>query len=227
VNGVRAPGDPRHIPLGAHDVLQLAVGPVQPFHPYEFTPGTVTGGTKGNTMQTRIVVGGVLAALALGATGVGVAVAGSGGTAAAAPAYGSGYGAAGSPSAPSAPPAPSAATVTNRSTNLGPTLVDGTGRTLYLFESDTPTTSTCNGSCASVWPPASAASTPHATGGTRVDLLGTLRRTDGTTQLTYKGHPLYYFAGDAKPGDTTGQGLDQFGAKWYALTPGGGTIDTD
>jgi predicted lipoprotein with Yx(FWY)xxD motif len=175
-------------------------------------------------MQTRIVVGGVLAALTLGATGVGVAVAGSGGTAAAAPAYGSGYGGAASPSTPSAP---SAATVTNRSTNLGPTLVDGAGRTLYLFESDTPTVSTCNGSCASVWPPASAASTPHATGGARVDLLGTLRRTDGTTQLTYKGHPLYYFAGDAKPGDTTGQGLNQFGAKWYALTPGGGTIDTD
>jgi predicted lipoprotein with Yx(FWY)xxD motif len=115
----------------------------------------------------------------------------------------------------------------SRTTDLGPTLVDGTGRTLYLFESDTPTMSTCNGSCASVWPPASAASTPHAAGGAPPDLLGTLRRTDGTSQLTYKGHPLYYFAGDAKPGDTTGQGLNQFGALCYALRPGGGTIDTD
>jgi predicted lipoprotein with Yx(FWY)xxD motif len=173
-------------------------------------------------MKTRLVVGGALAAVALGATGVGVAVAGSGGNAA--PSYGSGYGAVTSPSSPSAP---SAATVMGGKTALGPTLVDGTGRTLYLFESDTPTMSTCNGSCASVWPPASAASTPHATGGARADLLGTLRRTDGTTQLTYKGHPLYYFARDAKPGDTTGQGLNQFGASWYALTPGGGTIDTD
>ena len=173
-------------------------------------------------MKTRFLVGGVLAAVALGATGVGIAIAGSGSTAA--PAYGSSYG---RPASPSSPSAPSAATVTSLTTDLGPTLVDGTGHTLYLFASDTPTMSTCYSSCASVWPPASAASTPHATGGARVDLLGTLRRTDGTRQLTYKGHPLYYFAGDAKPGDTTGQGLDQFGARWYALTPGGVTIDTD
>src|SRR5437868_2331927 len=113
-------------------------------------------------MQTRLLVGGALAAVALGATGVGIAVAGSGGNAT--PAYGSGYGKAASPSGP---PAPSAATVTNRATNLGPTLVDGTGHTLYLFRSDTPTMSTCYGSCASIWPPASAASTPHATGGAR------------------------------------------------------------
>jgi predicted lipoprotein with Yx(FWY)xxD motif len=179
-------------------------------------------------MKTRLLVGGALAAVALGATGVGVAVAGSGGNGTPAPGYGSGYGSGyGAPANPPSPSAPSAATVTNRATNLGPTLADGTGRTLYLFESDTPTVSTCYGSCASVWPPVSAAATPHATGGARVDLLGTLRRTDGTTQITYKGHPLYYYAGDAKPGDTTGQGLNQFGAKWYALTPGGGTIDTD
>jgi predicted lipoprotein with Yx(FWY)xxD motif len=174
-------------------------------------------------MKTRFLVGGALAAVALGAAGgVGVAVAGSGSNAA--PAYGSGYGRATSTPSPSAP---TAATVMGRTTKLGPTLVDGSGRTLYLFRSDTPTMSTCYGSCASVWPPASAASTPHTTGGARVDLLGTLRRTDGTTQLTYQGHPLYYFAGDAKPGDTTGQGLNQFGARWYALTPGGVTIDTD
>jgi predicted lipoprotein with Yx(FWY)xxD motif len=175
-------------------------------------------------MKTRLVVGGALAAVALGGTGMGVAVAGSGGNGTPAPGLGSGYGA---PANPPSPSAPSAATVTNRTTNLGPTLADGTGRTLYLFKSDTPTMSTCYGSCASVWPPVSAASTPHATGGARADLLGTLRRTDGTTELTYKGHPLYYYAGDAKPGDTSGQGLNQFGATWYALTPGGGTIDTD
>jgi predicted lipoprotein with Yx(FWY)xxD motif len=175
-------------------------------------------------MKTRLIVGGALAAVALGATGVGVAVAGSGGNGVPAPGLGSGYGA---PASPPAPSVPSAATLTNRTTNLGPTLADGTGRTLYLFTSDTPTMSTCDGSCASVWPPASAAATPHATGGARADLVGTLRRKDGTTQLTYKGHALYYYAGDAEPGDTTGQGLDQFGAEWYALTPGGGTIDTD
>jgi predicted lipoprotein with Yx(FWY)xxD motif len=173
-------------------------------------------------MRSRLVVGGALAAVVLGATGVGVAVAGSGGKGTSG--FGSGYGA---PASPPTPAAPSAATVTGRKTNLGPTLADGTGRTLYLFRSDTPTMSTCYGSCAGVWPPVSAASTPHATGGARDDLLGRLRRTDGTSQLTYRGHPLYYYAGDAKPGDTTGQGLNQFGARWYALTPGGGTIDTD
>jgi predicted lipoprotein with Yx(FWY)xxD motif len=181
-------------------------------------------------MRTRIVIGGALAALALGATGVGVAVAGSGGTSSAGSGsgsgYGSGYGRAATPSAPSGPAAP-AATVTSRTTNLGPTLVDGSGRALYLFSSDSPTMSTCDGSCASVWPPVSAAATPQAAGGARPDLLGTLRRADGTTQLSYHGHPLYYFAGDAKPGDTTGEGLKQFGASWYALTPGGGTIDND
>jgi hypothetical protein len=88
-------------------------------------------------MRTRLVIGGALAAVVLGATGVGVAVAGSGGNGT--PGSGSGYGA---PAGPASPSTPSAATVTNRTTNLGPTLADGTGRTLYLFRSDTPTTST-------------------------------------------------------------------------------------
>ncbi len=176
-------------------------------------------------MKRRLVVGAAIAAVALGAAGVGVAVAGSGGasTAGAGAGYGSGYGSAGTTTGPAAP---SAATLTSRTTRLGPTLVDGSGRTLYLFASDSATSSTCSGSCTSVWPPAGAASKPAVTGGARLDLIGTLRRTDGTTQLTYAGHPLYYYAGDAMPGDTTGQALDEFGAPWYALTPGGGTIGT-
>ena len=178
-------------------------------------------------MRTRLIIGGAIAAVALGAAGVGVTLAGSGSASAAGTGSGSGYGSGYGRPAPTTPSAPASATVTGRTTNLGPTLVDGSGRTLYLFESDTPTMSTCDGSCASVWPPVSAVTTPHATGGTRVDLLGTLRRADGTMQLTYSGHPLYYFAGDAEPGDTTGQGLKQFGAPWYALTPGGGKIDRD
>jgi predicted lipoprotein with Yx(FWY)xxD motif len=99
------------------------------------------------------------------------------------------------------------------------------GRTLYLFEADSATGSTCYGSCAGARPPVTATATPHATGAASAVLLGTVRRTDGTTQLTYHGHPLYYYAGDAAPGNTAGQGLRQFGATWYVLNPGGDKID--
>jgi predicted lipoprotein with Yx(FWY)xxD motif len=174
-------------------------------------------------VNSRLLVGGAIAAVVLGATGVGVALASGNGT-------GSGpspYGAPPAATSPSASTGTSSATVMSGKTALGQTLVDGAGRTLYLFESDSATRSTCYGSCASVWPPVSAATTPHTAGTASTALLGMLRRTDGTTQLTYKGHPLYYYAGDAKPADTTGQGLDQFGAKWYVLTPGGDKIDHD
>lgn len=55
--------------------------------------------------------------------------------------------------------------------------------------------------------------------------LGTTKRTDGTTEVAYNGHPLYYYAGDAKPGDTTGQGLDLYRAEWNVLSPAGEKIE--
>ncbi len=112
-------------------------------------------------------------------------------------------------------------------TGLGQILVDTNGRTLYLFESDSATNSTCYGSCASAWPPATTAAAPHAGTGASAAFLGTVHRNGGTNQLSYNGHPLYYYAGDAKAGDTTGQGLLQFGAKWYVLDPHGVKIDND
>jgi predicted lipoprotein with Yx(FWY)xxD motif len=112
-------------------------------------------------------------------------------------------------------------------TGLGQILVDGGGHTLYLFEADNRKGSSCYGPCTSAWPPATAATGPHTAGAASAALLGTVRRSDGTTQLTYHGHPLYYYAGDAGPGDVTGQGLRQFGAKWYVLGPGGNKIDND
>jgi predicted lipoprotein with Yx(FWY)xxD motif len=175
-------------------------------------------------MNRRLIFGGMVAAAVLGATGVGVSVAGSGSGAPSHPAYGPpAAGAYGPPPAASKP----AATVTVARTGLGQTLVDGGGRTLYIFEADNTKGSTCYGSCTSAWPPATVAAAPRATGAAAAALLGTLRRTDGTTQLTYHGHPLYYYAGDTGPGDTTGQGLLQFGAKWYVLNPGGDKIDND
>ena len=121
----------------------------------------------------------------------------------------------------------SAATVDLRGSKLGQTLVDGQGRTLYLFEADKAEKSNCNGVCASAWPPYVTNSAPHAGTGVTGALLGTSIRGDGGTQVTYHGHPLYYYAGDNGPGDAAGQGLDQFGAKWYVLASSGNKFATD
>ena len=107
------------------------------------------------------------------------------------------------------------------SSKLGPILVDGSGRTLYLFKKDNGTTSSCDGACATAWPPYTTTGTPKAGAGVTASLLGTTKRTDGTTEVTYHGHPLYYFARDSKPGDTNGQNVDAFGAEWYVLSPTG------
>jgi predicted lipoprotein with Yx(FWY)xxD motif len=115
--------------------------------------------------------------------------------------------------------------VSTRHTSLGRVLVDGQGRTLYLFEKDKPTASGCNGACASIWPPLTTATETVAGGGLPTAKLGSVKRADGQTEVTYAGHPLYTYAGDAKPGDTRGQGLDQFGAEWYVLAPSGHKID--
>jgi predicted lipoprotein with Yx(FWY)xxD motif len=117
------------------------------------------------------------------------------------------------------------ATIGVRSTQLGQILDDGSGRTVYLFEADKRTTSTCYSTCASVWPPLTTAGKPQASSGVSSSELGTTSRTDGKTQVTYNGHPLYYYVGDGKAGDTTGQGLNQFGAEWYVLSPAGAKID--
>ena len=109
--------------------------------------------------------------------------------------------------------------------NLGTILVDGKGRTLYLFEADKSTTSTCNGSCAAAWPPLLTSGTPSTGGSAQSKLVGTSQRSGGTTQVTYHGHPVYGYAGDSKPGDTNGQALNQFGAGWYVLDAGGNKVD--
>jgi len=133
------------------------------------------------------------------------------------------YGAA--PSASSGPHP--AAVVDVRASALGRTLVDGQGRTLYLFEADEAGKSECNGGCASAWPPYVGGGSPQAGTGVGGSLLGTTTRDDGGRQVTYGGHPLYYYAGDAEPGDHAGQGLDDFGAKWYVLGLDGAKIDTE
>jgi len=123
---------------------------------------------------------------------------------------------------------PAAGVVDLRGSPLGQTLVDGQGRTLYLFEADTAGRSNCDGACASAWPPYLSDGAPKAGTGVAAGLLGTsIRAGDGGTQVTYHGHPLYFYFGDNGPGDTAGQGLDQFGAKWYVVAPSGDKIGTD
>jgi predicted lipoprotein with Yx(FWY)xxD motif len=117
-------------------------------------------------------------------------------------------------------------TVKVASTGLGKILVNSSGLTLYLFEADKGATSDCSGACAAAWPPLVTSGKPTAGGGVNASLLGTTKRSDGTTQVTYNGHPLYRFASDTKPGDTTGQGVNGFGALWYGLSTAGSPITT-
>jgi predicted lipoprotein with Yx(FWY)xxD motif len=118
-----------------------------------------------------------------------------------------------------------AAKVAVANSRLGRILVDAGGRTLYLFQQDTSTVSTCDGACATSWPPLTTTGNPEGADGVSAAKLGTTKRTDGTTEVTYSGHPLYYYAGDAKPGDTTGQGLDLYGAECDVLSPAGEKIE--
>lgn len=107
---------------------------------------------------------------------------------------------------------------------LGQILVDSAGMTVYLFVADTGSVSTCYTSCPQIWPPIATTGAPHAGTGATASLLGTSKRTDGKTQVTYAGHPLYYFVNDKKAGDTTGQGVNGFGAQWWVLSPTGAAI---
>jgi predicted lipoprotein with Yx(FWY)xxD motif len=130
-------------------------------------------------------------------------------------------------SSPSGTPAPPAASITIglRSTALGQILVDGKGRTLYLYEADKAGMSNCYGDCASVWPPLLASGTPVAGSGLNGSLLGTTTRRDGSVEVVYNGHPLYYFVSDRQAGDVTGQAISSFGAEWYVLSAAGSKVD--
>jgi predicted lipoprotein with Yx(FWY)xxD motif len=116
------------------------------------------------------------------------------------------------------------ATVTAASTKLGMILVDGSGRTLYLFEKDQPDQSACAGGCAAAWPVDHSSGTPKAGSGVKTSLLGTITRSDNTTQVTYNHHPLYYYSGDSQAGQQNGQGLNAFGAAWFVVAPAGGKV---
>jgi predicted lipoprotein with Yx(FWY)xxD motif len=104
---------------------------------------------------------------------------------------------------------------------LGKILVDSKGFTLYDFHKDKGGKSACYGACANAWPPLTTSGAPQATNGAEAAKLGTAKRSDGTVQVTYAGHPLYTYVTDTKPGDVNGNDFSSFGAQWYALTPSG------
>lgn len=129
--------------------------------------------------------------------------------------------------ASSAPPKTAsgqAATVGISNTGIGQILVNSQGRTLYLFKADQGTKSACTGACAAAWPPLLVKGKPTLGKGTNASLLRTATRPEGTTQLTYNGHPLYLFAQDQKAGETNGQGASAFGAAWFALNSAGNQV---
>ena len=120
----------------------------------------------------------------------------------------------------------SSATVSVADSSLGKILVDSSGKTLYLFQADTGTKSTCSGACATAWPPLRVSGKPTAGSGVKASSLGTTPRSDGQPQVTYNGHPLYGYQGDSGAGDTNGQNINGFGAEWYVLSPSGNAITT-
>ena len=131
-------------------------------------------------------------------------------------------------SAPAAGSSASASTtgtvITTHAGSAGAFLTDGSGRTVYLWAKDGMNMSACSGACAAAWPPVPATGTLTATGGAKASDLGTITRSGGTKQVTYDGHPLYYFVGDSAAGQANGQGSDNFGAKWWLVAPSGAKI---
>ncbi len=135
-------------------------------------------------------------------------------------------GAAGAVAAVAATAPTKPASVKTRSVSLGKILVNGSSQTLYLFEKDKNGKSACSGACATNWPPLLTKGAHKASGGVKSSLIGTTKRSDGTTQVTYNKHPLYAFVLDNnKPGSTKGEGVDAFGAEWYVLGANGKKIE--
>jgi len=129
-----------------------------------------------------------------------------------------------SSSATATPAAAKGTAVSETKGSAGTFLTGAGGRALYLWVADAKGMSSCSGACAKAWPPLVTKGAPIASGSVKASQLGTIKRSDGTEQVTYDGHPLYYFEGDPKAGTTTGQGSDAFGAKWWLVSTSGSAI---
>jgi predicted lipoprotein with Yx(FWY)xxD motif len=111
-----------------------------------------------------------------------------------------------------------------QSSSLGTIITDSNGRTVYMFASDTPTSSSCSGPCLQFWPPVLTNGKTEASHGLAQNKITTLKRTDGGTQVVYNGRPLYYFSQDSGKGDVKGQRRTDFNSIWYVLSPAGAPI---
>ncbi len=136
-----------------------------------------------------------------------------------------GYGGSNASNTSSAPSGSAVAISTAKGPD-GTYLTGASGKAIYLWVADSHDKSVCSGACAQAWPPVTVKSMPTASGGAVSSDLGTISRTNGTKQVTYQGHPLYYFVGDTHSGTIAGQGSDGFGAKWWLVTPKGTAITT-
>ena len=128
---------------------------------------------------------------------------------------------------PAASTSSSAGMIKTAKGKLGSYLVDGSGRSLYLFLLDKHGKSACSGPCVAAWPLFGTSGKPKAGPGVDASKISLITRSDGKKQVRYGKYPLYYYAGDSKPGDQNGQGLKQFGAPWYLVRPTGEKYDTD
>lgn len=117
-----------------------------------------------------------------------------------------------------------AAMVSTAKGSAGSYLTGPNGHALYLWMADSSGKSNCSSACAGAWPPLTTKGAPAAGHGVTAADLGTITRSDGAKQVTYKGHPLYYFSGDTSSGQTNGQGSNGFGAKWWLVSPSGSAI---
>jgi predicted lipoprotein with Yx(FWY)xxD motif len=119
-----------------------------------------------------------------------------------------------------------AVVVSTKHDKLGTILAAGSKHlTVYMFEGDKGASSSCTGACAKVWPPVTSTAAASASGAAVAGDLGTITRSDGTMQVTYKGHPLYWFARDGDVSDAYGQGVVGFGSSWYVISPSGKKVD--
>jgi predicted lipoprotein with Yx(FWY)xxD motif len=129
-----------------------------------------------------------------------------------------------SSTASSVPPSSaSAVAVKIESSKYGKVLATGTGRTLYILSSDTPTKSACTGGCLSFWPPLLVTKVPKFGPGLSATHFGQFKRPSGH-QLTYYGHQLYTFSGDKGPGQTHGEGIKSFGGTWTVISVSGKAV---
>ena len=170
------------------------------------------------------VGGGLVAAVVVAACSSAASTSSTGAPAARAPASPSPASPAGASSPSSGASSSGGTVITTAKSSAGTFLTNGSGRAVYLWVKDTGDMSNCDGACAGAWPPVTTTATASASGSAKASDIGTITRSDGTKQVTYDGHPLYYFSGDSGPGTASGQGSDGFGAKWWLVAPTGSDV---